>query len=54
MATIAESMIVLAATCALMSGRSPLARRALARLAPALLAVTFLCVTLGVGAGHAG
>lgn len=54
MATVAESVIVIAAACVLMSLRSTFAQRVLARLAPVLLAVIFLCVTFGVGAGHAG
>jgi hypothetical protein len=54
MATVAESVIVIGATCVLMSLRSPFAQRVLARTAPVLLAVIFLCVTFGVGAGHAG
>jgi hypothetical protein len=50
MATVAEAVIVLATTCLLTSLRSSLAQRILARLAPVLLAVIFLCVTFGVGA----
>jgi hypothetical protein len=49
MATVAEVVIVIATTCLLTAGRSPLAQRILARLAPVLLAVIFLCVTFGVG-----
>ncbi|MDQ6806040.1 MAG: hypothetical protein M3065_13985 [Actinomycetota bacterium] len=54
MATIAESAIVVGATCVLMSLRSALAQRLLARLAPVLLVVIFLSVTFGVGGRHAG
>jgi hypothetical protein len=54
MATIAESVIVIGTACVLTSPRSPFAQRVLRRSAPALLAVIFLCVTYGVGAGHAG
>jgi hypothetical protein len=50
MATVAEAVIVIATTCVLMSVRSPLAQHILARLAPVLLAVIFLCVMFGVGA----
>ncbi|MDQ6778919.1 MAG: hypothetical protein M3071_22460 [Actinomycetota bacterium] len=54
MATVAESVIVIGTTCALMSLQSPFAQRVLARLAPVLLAAILLCVTFGFGAGHAG
>jgi hypothetical protein len=54
MATLAESVIVAGAMCVLMSLRSRFAQRALTRLAPVLLAVIFVSVTFGLGAGHAG
>lgn len=53
MASVAESVIVMGTACVLTSLRSRLVQRVLPRLAPLLLAVIFVCVIYGVGAGHA-
>jgi hypothetical protein len=53
MATVAESAIVLVTACVLLSLRSPLAQRNLARLAPLLLGVIFVGVMYGLAGGHA-
>jgi hypothetical protein len=54
-AAVAEVAIVLASASVLAAGRSAFARRAVSRMAPALLAVMFISVLYGVGSGvHVG
>jgi hypothetical protein len=54
-ATVAESVIVLAASCVVLGARSALARLAVARMAPLLLGVMFVSVLYGLGGdAHVG
>jgi hypothetical protein len=54
-ATVAESVIVLAASCVVLGARSALARVAVVRMTPLLLGVMFVSVLYGLGGGaHVG
>jgi hypothetical protein len=54
-AAAAESVVALASACVALSARSALARRTASRMAPALLAVLFVCALYGTGGGgHIG
>jgi hypothetical protein len=54
-AAVAESVVVLAASCVVLAARSNTARRLVPRIAPALLGVLFVSVLYGLGGGgHIG
>jgi hypothetical protein len=54
LATLTELLVVGATACVLLAVRSAIARRAVARLAPVLMAVLLVSVIYGVAGGHGG
>jgi hypothetical protein len=54
LATLSELVIVTAATCLLLAGRSRRADSIVARLAPLILVVLAVSVLYGLGSGHTG